>query len=195
MAMFLCCVFTHKHTSQENLSLFCLSSTLSTSDSFCFDLFSISRLFYVHYLTHNRRWALGTSLPGFQCDCFCIHWILGWGRREGKVTVWARGVIINPFQLGPPTAHARRWAVLSFNLIHGHNRLVLSLPSLTLFAFQFCLIYLFHNTLQVLVVPQAVEQQGSCFAAFGERPRREVGAEVIQEEQTTNKQHANMKGL
>lgn len=71
------------------------------------------------------------------------------------------------------SSHGSCKAALGFNAIHGYNRLVLRLPSLTLFAFQFCLIYLFHNTLQILVVPQAVEQQGSCFAAFGERPGTE----------------------
>lgn len=68
----------------------------------------------MYYSSHNRRWALKTSLSGFQCDCFCIRWTLGCGRRERKVTVWVSGVTINT---QPFTAWAIRCEhVLAFSL-------------------------------------------------------------------------------
>lgn len=88
--------------------------------------------------------------------------LLGGAGGKGKC-VCARGVIINthPFQ--------QREHVLSFDPDTQIQHMVpFALQSVTLF-----LIYLFHNTLQALLVPQAVEQQGRCFAALGERPRTE----------------------
>ncbi len=54
-----------------------------------------------------------------------------------------------------------------------YNRFTLCLPLVMLFAFQFCPNYLFHSALQTLVLPQIVEQQGRCLAAFRKGPKTE----------------------